>query len=504
MSNILIKSHVCLALLLFSVGNIAQPIQFSHCDKDDNKHFIFGAECGSISIALDHSDNADGTLDIYVMRIPALSRSNKPPIFFIAGGPGQASSDLAKTFRYQFSHLLTDHDFVFVDQRGTGRSHALNCDIDPQKYAHLPSSAQEKLSINSHRECLENYDHNTSLFNTGQAVVDLELIRKAMSYPKIFLWGGSYGTRVIIEYLRHYGDAVRGAILDGLAPVQIQLPNHTEEDANRALEMILQRCESTPACNQSFPHLKKNWLTLMENLQSETTSTALKHPRTEKEQEVFIDHIALSAWVRAALYNRELSALLPLAMHSAISGDYAKLYSMQALGFEGIDKNISEGMHFTILCAEDRSYSLKNPAEKTQLERLLHLPSAESFEEMCALYPLTKVADSYFSPLESEVPSLLLSGGLDPVTPPKWAELVKLTLPSSRHVVAPGGHHIVSTLGCIPRIIGEFVESPEQLKSVDMSCVEKIKPLDFFIDIAGPELSLPVRNDNSEQSENSL
>jgi hypothetical protein len=88
--------------------------------------------------------------------------------------------------------------------------------------------------------------------------------------------------------------------------------------------------------------------------------------------------------------------------------------------------------------------------------------------------------DDYWQPVKADHPILMLSGAVDPVTPPHWGEAAKATLPQARHLVAPGGHHIITQEGCTSQLIAQFIAKGEA-QSLDGSCIENIKPLAMHI-----------------------
>lgn len=460
------------------------------CLDERTQNPIYGADCQFISLKEDPGNSNSRTIDVYLTRIPAIQDDQKPPVFFIAGGPGQASSELVAMFRHQFSHLLVDHDFVFVDQRGTGKSNPLDCDVDLLEHADKTLNALEELALEKQRECLKTYDGDLTRYTTPYAVQDLEAVRKHLGYDKVFLWGGSYGTRVIIEYLRSFPSAIAGAILDGVAPVSIQLPAFVERDGSRALDRLFEVCHSDAACEKAFPNLSAHWLTLLDTLQSKPSIVTLTHPRTQKSHRIYIDDQIVSAWTRIILYSREITPILPLALYRATQNDYSQLFSIYALGLDNLSEGISEGLQTAILCAEDRQFSLLNTQNKPDsYARLLHLPTPKSFDRICEMFPKSILDANYFETIRSDVPTLLLSGKLDPVTPALWADKLSPQLSNSRHIIVEGGHHIVSRLGCMPRIIAKFIKAPNTLNTIEIECVDQIKTPHFFIDSAGPALS---------------
>src|SRR5258708_34469616 len=82
---------------------------------------------------------------------------------------------------------------------------------------------------------------------------------------------------------------------------------------------------------------------------------------------------------------------------------------------------------------------------------------ADEWSAACAAWPLAALPEHYDAPLASNVPVLILSGSADPVSPPRWGQLVASTLPNSLHVVLPGGGHNVSPRGCAPDLMARFL-----------------------------------------------
>ncbi len=80
----------------------------------------------------------------------------------------------------------------------------------------------------------------------------------------------------------------------------------------------------------------------------------------------------------------------------------------------------------------------------------------------------------------SDAPVLILSGGIDPATPPHHAELVAATLPNARHLVAPHLGHGVSMHGCAPRLIERFVRAGSG-KEIDAACLARIPRPTFVL-----------------------
>jgi hypothetical protein len=132
---------------------------------------------------------------------------------------------------------------------------------------------------------------------------------------------------------------------------------------------------------------------------------------------------------------------------------------------------INQSMHTTVVCAEDvRPLT----AEETAKAGPLFGPTfTKMYADMCAIWPAADVPADFAQPVKSNVPVLVLSGGRDPVTPPKYGEQVLKTLSAGKHWVAPNIGHGVSLQGCAPRLIREFITTASHDK-IDGKCLENL------------------------------
>ena len=111
--------------------------------------------------------------------------------------------------------------------------------------------------------------------------------------------------------------------------------------------------------------------------------------------------------------------------------------------------------------------------------------TGDTLVDLCDIWPAGVMDDDLHAPLASDHPVLLLSGELDPVTPPAWAEEARTGLSNSRHVVAPGQGHGAAIRGCLPRLLADFVDA-ESFDDVDFGCVERLRAPPFLLSFSGP------------------
>ena len=450
---------------------------------------FYGAECTQITASTQGSANLT-TLN--VLRARAKSAPKPDPLVVITGGPATSAVSLAWQYLRFFYAVQKERDIIFIDQRGTGKTAPFNCpaaaNLDPSLSATELVIATQTALITCAKE-----QSNLTAINTTQAAYDLETVRTALGYKQLNLWGSSYGTRVALEYQRLFGNTSRTVIIDGVAPAVIGLPRYAEEDASHALAALFDACNAQPACLQAFGDLRPQWQTLIKHLQQTPVQATLMHPRTQTATPITITAPMLANWVRFALYSRELSALLPLAIQSATQGDFQPIANLAQAAGDSVQDGMSHGMHAAILCAEDQhAPTLQRPATTPTLPQM-PFANLNDLSPVCSALPSSTPPPALFTPVKSAVPTLVLSGQFDPITPAFWGDWASQQLSHHQHWQITGGHHGVSGLGCMPNLIAQFITAAG-FKSLNTDCLNDIQPIAFFVDAAGPALDTPLTN----------
>jgi pimeloyl-ACP methyl ester carboxylesterase len=315
---------------------------------------------------------------------------------------------------------------------------------------------------------------------------DLDQVRAALGYEQINLYGVSYGTRAALTYLDQYPQHVRAVILDGVVAQDIALGLDAAHDAQRALDQIFLRCESLEDCRQAFPNVRSEFQSLLEDLKQQPVQITADHPITGERAEINFTSEKLASAVRLLTYAPETAALLPMLIHTTqASQDLSLLASQYLIVSSQLTDSISEGMNYSIVCAEDVPFF--SPDETSQAGSGTYLGNSivDGLIEVCKTWPRSEIPEGFKEPVQSDVPALLLSGEDDPVTPPQNAERAAGTLPNALHLVAPGQGHNVIYRGCIPRIAGDFIEDGS-VQNLDTACVDQIRPMPFFLNFSGP------------------
>ncbi len=459
--------------------------QFGPCDTPEDSRLTTLLEeslCGTLSVYEDRKAGTGRTIDLNIMVLPATTSARRPdPIFFLAGGPGQSAVDVGPLLFARLADLRKERDIVLVDQRGTGHSASLACESSIPAFEQLTLTSEEviRLQLGQLKKCLAEYDADPSLYTTPVAMDDLDEVRRRLGFDQINLIGISYGTRAALVYIRRHEDAVRSAILDAVAPMNMVIPAKVAVDAQAAFDKLLKDCNDQPGCRRAFPGMEEHLHDLIARLKTAPEPVSLVHPRTGKEIKGKIDHLTTSGLIRSALYDRTLSQLLPFAIEQAAENNFQPLSTL-SYAMTGDEEVLSIGMMASVLCSEDMTRV--NTLEHTDLfENPLHA----GLIPICKFWPRGEIPDDYFEPVRSSVPVLLTSGTLDPVTPPKYAWQAAATLRNSEHIVVPGVGHGALLTGCMPEIAAEFIDRANP-RGIDAGCALDIRRPPFFTGVAGP------------------
>ena len=442
------------------------------------------AYCGTLAVYENRATKQGRQINLNIVVLPALSNDPKPdPFVFLAGGPGQGAAQMAKQLREPYRQILNDRDIVLVDQRGTGKSNPLNC-IDPDdslKTIDEPESVQlERL-----KQCMTGYDADLRLYTTSIAMDDLDDVRAYLGYDKINLYGGSYGTRAGLVYMRQHGDRVRTAVLDGVAPTNMRLPLFFARDVQRAFDALIAECEKDTACNAAYPNLDARVRALVARLENNPPLVPVVHPRTGERGEVRITPRLLMNVFAATLYQPLAASLIPALIDRAEKNDFQGVLALGIGGGDPDDINMAVGMQLSVICAEDAPRITPEDSKQASAGTIFGPYVMRLQQQGCMMWPRGAVDPSFYEPVQSAIPTLILSGEIDPVTPPVWGEMIAKTLPNSKHIVMPGTGHTAGGTGCGRRLIKAFIDAGTA-ENLDTSCVDKITRPPYFVTPAGP------------------
>jgi pimeloyl-ACP methyl ester carboxylesterase len=388
--------------------------------------------CGALQV-LENPRAPDGRhlrLNLFVVP-PKGPGPSAEPLFVLKGGPGQAATaDIEELFE-MFRAVRAERELVLLDQRGTGASNRLDCEVADGHFL-VPKRPKECLArLTAHADL--------RMYTTERFVEDLESARSALGYERISLFGGSYGTRAAFEYARRYPDRVRSLILVAPAPASMRLLENFEEDGRLALAALVSDCALDPECSKVFPNLGADVQTV-----------------TKRLDDPF--HVL---GIQFLQYASSTARYLPLLISEAAHGRRDPLDRAIATVRRGFLDQLSIGLHLAVACSEE----LKGDAPATGPRTALRT----EYEMACRDWPRAEVpAESQTAP-RVMAPALIVVGERDPVTSVRWARAMAEQFRESHVEVVPGEGHILagSILKCLDTLAADFLAR----RKMNRSCV---------------------------------
>jgi pimeloyl-ACP methyl ester carboxylesterase len=477
-----VKSSLFLGVLLMAALPAAPAAQAAPAPAEQRSCHMPGVEdalrCVKLPVALDYAKPSAGTLSLHVTVAPALREGARPdPLFVLAGGPGEAGSDVLPLLSTAFRRVRATRDIVFIDQRGTGLSGRLECEAGAEDDATV-SDEQVDAAM---RKCIAASKTPFADYTTANAARDIEQVRRALGYGRINLWGGSYGTRLGQVYARRYPSSVRALILDAVAAPGQVIPAGGR-DSQAALDRLFQQCAQEAACHKAYPNLRAEYDGLVAKLDAGPVKLSLPDPRTAQQVDTVMSSARLLGTVHSMLYSPGDARRLPFLVHSAAQGRWQPFVARRNLAADfNAEGSPATLLHLAVVCAEDipRLTPALAASDASPLTRAI----TERLPGLCKAMNVPAVP--YTQPSRIDAPALLLSGGQDPVTPQHRAEDAARFMTHAQLLTAPNVGHGVSQLGCAPRLLRSFLDRPQD--KLDGACLKEIPAPTFQLGSAGPQ-----------------
>jgi pimeloyl-ACP methyl ester carboxylesterase len=444
--------------------------------------------CGTVAVPADRRDRRPSWIQLAVARIHREGADPAaPPIVALHGGPGGNTLN-GPPVGLATLPSLDQRDVITFDQRGAGRSlPSLEC---PEKEQAILAAlgvaapwetelANNRQAAQACRDRLVRSGVDLDDYDTPASVADMESIRRALRVETWNVFGGSYGTRLALDYARHHGERVRSLLLDSVYPPQIGSVHRTLGLPGRAVDVLADACTDDAACQASFGDLGA---TIDRAAASFDADPATLEASYRIGGEVFTGTFTLTgADVRgglfSALYQTPLIPLLPSVADALARGDRSILPLFISLGVPQL-LQLSEGAYLSVECADSQRLHPRGRLERGLRDAgedgLVLLGFAQPF---CGVWKVKPVPARFNRPVVVDVPTLVFGGTLDPITPHEDSAAQAARMPNARFVSAPrGGHGALTFDACTFSAALGFWEDPEAPLP---ACVETLTPLPF-------------------------
>lgn len=478
----------CLSCIIttigFSTSVLAQQpaLNLEDCHVDGFKEKV---QCGTLTVPENYQQPQNSKIDLNVTILPAIDNSgDKLPLMFLAGGPGQAATELASLLRYRFYEIRKTRDIILVDQRGTGASSQLKCDVESLQNLDVYGTLSLDFELSEIHDCVSQFTQDSRQFNSENAIRDVDAVRAALGYDKINIYGGSYGTRAALIYMQMFPDSLNSVVLDSVAPmdVRIGLFGKTAEDS---FQTLIDNCDAEETCKSAFPNLDADFQKVYAQLNEASIEMTIPHPRLATPTTLIIDKQKFVSTIQTQLYSTNSRSILPLIINQAANGNFMPFVGVLAQSDELQPRgSVYINVLLNIACSEDFPMISENQwtedADNTFAREISHTV----LRMVCPVWPKYTPSEFLYEPVTANIPTLILSGKLDPVTPPQFGDIADKMLPNSRHLVADKVGHIVASNECGVDIVAQFINDLD-LAAIDDSCLEELPAESFMTSLNG-------------------
>jgi pimeloyl-ACP methyl ester carboxylesterase len=456
--------------------------------------------CGYVSVPQERSNPDSPTIRLAIVIFQAQNDFSAPdPVIFLSGGPGEKTVTNAFALSQILAPYRDKRDLIFFDQRGVGLSEpALECPELTESLFDLLAEKDPDVTLRTQYESimacgdrLVAEGHNLSAYNTAENAADVDDIRQALGYERMNLYGGSYGTLLAQTVMRNHPQHLRSVVLGAVLPAEKSFFVHVPTTIVNAALQLMEACATDQACDGAYPDLQQTLYDTVERLNAEPVPITVTNPLDGESYDTWLTGDAIFGNLVLFLYITDIIPVLPQAIHDVANGDYELMTQLSSTSMALFDA-LSRGMEFSVLCAEDLIGV--TPADYLETRRQIPAPLAGSadpedvieydFFGICEKWPVEQADPAIKQPVVSDIPTLILAGEFDPVTPVVYAEEVADHLSNSYLYAFPGvGHNVLVASSCARDIAGQFLGDPTS--EPDANCIAEMPGVVF--DLPQPE-----------------
>lgn len=404
------------------------------------------------------------------------------PVVFLQGGPGGSLvSQVGPTITAATAPLVVgQRDLILLDQRGAGDSRpSLACPEFARPSAPMLAAAR------ACRDRLRRAHVDLAAYTTAAMAADLGDLRRALGYRMIDVYGVSYGTRVALEAMQTDPTGLRSVILDSVEARQDNPLTGVFGAKVRAFDQLFAGCASDPPCRRAFPHLDATFDALVARLNAQpiTIRVTPGMDGVGRHVRVLITGDDLVGLLFDALYQIPLIPSLPAMIARAARGDTRLLATLD--GALAPDEGVNWGVYYSVTCGEDAPGVTPRAvvaAARALPATIRRGPLADSLTTLaiCHVWPVPPVPPAQRRPVVSAIPTLVLAGQYDPVTPPVDGVATARTLRRSVVFTFPGlGHGVFLADPCATTTVEVFLDQPTA--NPDTGCAARMGGPHFLV-----------------------
>jgi len=451
--------------------------------------------CGVLTVPERRAAGSDPerTLSLPVAIIASTSRdpASDPLVYPTNGGPGQASLTSLGYFLEYADWASDERDIILIAQRGSALADpSLDCPeldsahfiIDGKRLSGADRDARYERQLAACRDRLIAEGVDLAAYTSAESAADLADLRTALEYDEWNLYGMSYGSRLALTTMRDRPEGLRAVILDGVYPPHINAYEETPAALLAAIDTLFAECAADSECSDQYPDLDESLSAALDRAAETPFSVTVKHPVDRSPVAVEVNDTDLLGGLFDALYDPNVVRVLPYLIDRLARGDVEAVTTLAQQNIDYADQT-AEGLYLSVECAEEAPFNDDTRiAAALEADPLLdHYAIHDRFREDCAAWGVATLPATENAPVASGIPTLLTSGGFDPVTPRAWSEAAAehLSVPYVFHFPRMGHGAVAGSWfdDCAASIAQQFLRDP--VTPPDASCIDATPAVDF-------------------------
>lgn len=495
LSRVVVGAFCLLLLVRISQHVQAQNVvpRFEPADCDFNVPAGYDPECGVLIVPENRSNPDSPTIALSVAIYHSMSETPEPdPIVYLIGGPGGSAIEYSfVSFNPRYHEFLNDHDYIIFDQRGAQHSNpSLDCQnmFEPYySWGRREMSNEDRANVQAEaliacQNDLVAAGIDVAEYTSAENAADVADLRIALGYDEWNVFGVSYGVRLALTLMRDHPEGIRSVILDSVYPPQVDLFMEYGTNMAAAFAHLFESCANDEGCSSTYPNLENDFYDLVQRLNTESRYVTAIHGISNQEFSVYVSGEMLVDTLFGLMYARDQIPYIPYLIDDAVNGG-EELLSVAAQNFVDTGYGISEGLYYSISCSEEAPFTNWDTAYANlehMPEPMRNLTFLPFIQQVCGAWTLQQPAPIENELVTSDLPTLVLDGDFDPITPPLWAEETASGLSNSFYYVFPGtGHGVVRSTDCGLSVMLSFVDNPQQ--APDVSCIDELGEPDWIL-----------------------
>ncbi|MEO0996365.1 MAG: alpha/beta hydrolase [Pseudomonadota bacterium] len=456
-----------------------ERLPLSVCTLDDIDEPLL---CGVLNVPENRSDDDGRRIAMTVVVIPAhdgnphghawIEHVGGPRYSMVAGARHFADGGELQQFREQ-------RDVVLVDPRGLHESGGLFCDA-----LAVPRLLERYYPPDRVAACRDELAPRADLaqYSTLNIIEDYEALRRWLGYERWDAGGWSAGSRFLLTYLHRYPDSFRSLVLSIPSTLNFKRPKEYAYHGQRAFDGVAAACAADAACARRFPAVATDLERTLEALEREPRTVAFTDPQTGAGTERVLTRDLFAEAVWEALLRNGTARQLPYVLRHAAAGDFGPFIDI-AIPAEPAPAE-PEGHYFSVVCPEETVRLTRAEAAAAAADTFVGHYTAEDYIAACEAWGLPANPAHPIEPGVFAVPALIITGELDPVTPPAYGDEIAGHFTDVLHVTVPQMAHGVRGMAnaeCLLQLMSRFVERGTA-RDLDVSCVATLRPPPFRLD----------------------